>query len=226
MVGMKDEGRARLASMSPSPPTLRRLASVAAGRAEADLVLSGGSLVNVFTEEVQDGWGVAVADGRVAFVGPDEDVATRAGDATQRIELEGDLVAPGLVEGHTHLTRIRPSDMMDRQVACGVTTTIVEVQEPCFIIGPEGARVLLDEAEHLAGRLLYTVSGLVSNDPEQDARIRAEDWIPLFDHPRCAGMGEIYWADLLRGHSRTDALIVAALQRGMPIEGHWPGGRT
>src|SRR5207245_8833711 len=38
--------------------------------------------------------------------------------------------------------------------------------------------------------------------------------------------GEIYWADLLRGHSRTEALIVAALQRGMPIEGHGAGART
>src|SRR2546427_10207270 len=162
MVGMKDEGRARLASMSPSPPTLRRLASVAAGRAEADLVLSGGSLVNVFTEEVQEGWGVAVADGRVAFVGPDSDVAARAGDATERVDLAGDLVAPGLVEGHTHLTRVRPSDMMDRQVACGATTTIVECQELSFIVGPRGARVVLDEAEPLAGRLLDPISGLLS----------------------------------------------------------------
>ena len=37
---------------APGPPgsrTLRRLVDVAAGRAEADLVLTGGSLVNVFT---------------------------------------------------------------------------------------------------------------------------------------------------------------------------------
>jgi adenine deaminase len=198
---------------------------VAAGRAEADLVLTGGSLVNVFTEEVQEGWGVAVADGRVAFVGPDSEVAARAGDATERVELAGDLVAPGLVEGHTHLTRVRPSDMMDRQVACGVTTTIVECQELSFIVGPRGARVFLDEAEHLAGRLLYTVSGLMSNDPEQDAQIRVEDWIPLLDHPRCAGGGEIYWADLLRGHPRTEALVSAALDRGMAVEGHGAGAR-
>src|SRR5207247_5765286 len=48
---------------APSGHTLRRLTAVASGRAEADLVLTGGSLVNVFTEELQEGWGVAVADG-------------------------------------------------------------------------------------------------------------------------------------------------------------------
>jgi adenine deaminase len=216
---MKDEGG------PPSPPTLRRLRDVAAGAAEADQVLTGGALVNVFTEEVQDGWGVAVADGRVAFVGPDGDVAARAGTATERIELAGDLVSPGLVEGHTHLTRVCPSEMMDRQVACGVTTTIVECQELSFIVGPRGARVFLDEAEHLAGRLLYTVGGLMSIDPAQDAQLRAEDWIPLLDHPRVAGVGEIYWADLLRGHPRTEALVDAALGRGMAVEGHGAGAR-
>jgi adenine deaminase len=115
--------------------------------------------------------------------------------------------------------------MMDRQVACGVTTSIVESQELSYIVGPRGARVFLDEAEHLAGRLLYTVSGLMTNDPEQDSRLRPDDWIPLLDHPRAAGVGEIYWADLLRGHPRTEALVDAALGRGMAVEGHGAGAR-
>src|SRR5215472_7838985 len=87
---------------------LRRLARVAQGETEADLVVAGGALVNVFTEEVQEGWGLAVAEGRVAFVGPDDEVLARAGAATERVDLAGDLAAPGLIEGHTHLTRIRP----------------------------------------------------------------------------------------------------------------------
>jgi len=222
-----DEGEARLAP-TPGPPgrqTLQRLRAVASGRAEADLILTGGSLVNVFTEEVQEGWGLAVADGRVAFVGPDREVAERAGEATERIDVAGDLIAPGLVEGHTHLTRVSPSEMMDRQVASGVTTTIVESQELSFIVGSPGARVFIDESGRLAGRVLYTVSSLMSIDPAQDEQIRAEDWIPLLDHPRVAGVGEIYWADLVRGHPRTEALVDAALSRGMAVEGHGAGAR-
>jgi adenine deaminase len=209
----------------PPPGALRRLARVAQGESEADLVVVGGALVNVFTEEVQQGWGVAVAEGRVAFVGPDEEVLARAGAATERVDLAGDLAAPGLIEGHTHLTRIRPSEMMDGQVACGVTTTIVECQELSFIVGARGARLFLDEAERLAGRLFYTVSGLISVDPAQDGDLRAEDWLPLLDHPRVVGVGEIYWADLLRGHPRTEALVEEALARGMAVEGHGAGAR-
>src|SRR5689334_16035278 len=109
--------------LRPSADTLRRLSDVARGTSEADVVLTGGALVNVFTEEVQDGWGLAVADGRVAFVGPDDEVSARAGDRTRRIDLDGDLVAPGLIEGHTHLTRLHLADMADLQVRAGVTTT-------------------------------------------------------------------------------------------------------
>jgi len=39
------------------------------------------------------------------------------------------------------------------------------------------------------------------------------------------GVGEIYWADLLRGHPRTEALVEEALARGMAVEGHGAGAR-
>jgi adenine deaminase len=211
--------------LHPPPGTLRRLADVARGVAEADLVVTGGALVNVFTEEVQEGWGVAVADGRVALAGPDEEVSARAGTATARIELDGDLVAPGLIEGHTHLTRIDVGDMADLQVRAGVTTTIVESMELAVVVGLAGVRALLAAAEGTAGRLLFTVSGLVVCDPEHDASLDREDWAPLLDHPRVAGLGEVYWGDLLRGHRRSQAMIAAALERGLPVEGHGAGAR-
>ncbi|MDQ6772888.1 MAG: amidohydrolase family protein [Candidatus Dormibacteraeota bacterium] len=211
--------------LHPDLAILRRLADVARGAAEADLTVSGGALVNVFTEELQEDWGLAVAAGRVAFVGPDSDVLDRAGAGTERLDLEGGLVAPGLIEGHTHLTRVRVSDMADAQVACGVTTSIVELQEASFLVGPAGAREFLSEAEQVAGRIFYTVSGMISIDSDQDARLRAEDWIPLLDHPRCAGLGEIYWPWLLRRHQRTESLIAAALERGLAVEGHGAGAR-
>ena len=46
-----------------------RLIAVAAGRAPADTVIRGGMLVNVQSREVLDGWQVAIADGRFAYVG-------------------------------------------------------------------------------------------------------------------------------------------------------------
>jgi adenine deaminase len=211
--------------LHPAPKELRGLAEVARGLAPADLVVTGGALVNVFTEEVQEGWGVAVLGGRVAFAGPDGEVLARAGADTERIELGGDLVSPGLIEGHTHLTRIGIADMADLQVRAGVTTTIVESLEPAVVLGLDGIRALLAAAEHVAGRLFFTASGLVVCDPEHDARLDGADWPSLLDHPRVAGLGEVYWGNLLRGHPRSEAMIAAALERGLHVEGHGAGAR-
>jgi adenine deaminase len=211
--------------LHPTAETLRRLADVARGTAAADLTLTGGALVNVFTEEVQEGWGLAIVDGRIAFAGPDADVAARAGDETERIELGGDLVAPGLIEGHTHFTRLRIDDLADLQVRAGVTTTVVESLEPAVVLGPDGVREILAAAGRVAGRLYLTASGLVVGDPEHDRRLDGHDWPSLLDHPGVVGLGEVYWADLLRGHRRSEAMVAAALERGLPVEGHGAGAR-
>ncbi len=212
--------------LHPDLPTMRRLAEVAVGTQPADVVLAGGGLVNVFTEEVQEGWGAALLGDRVAFVGPDDEVRRRAGASTRVVELEGDLLAPGLVEGHTHLTRISIAEMARCQVACGVTTTFLESMEMGYVAGPDGVRQLLAEAEVAPGRIFFTVSGLIAIDEEHERRIDpAREWAALLDHPRVAGVGEIYWADLLRGHARTEALISEALARGLVVEGHGAGAR-
>ena len=211
--------------LHPSRSTLRRLADVARGAGEADLIITAGALVNVFTEEIQEGWGLAVADGRIAFVGPDAEVAARAGSRTERIELDGDLVAPGLIEGHTHFTRIALADFADLQVCAGVTTTIVECMELAVVTGFNGALEMVAAAEKVAGRFFFTASGTVVCDPVHDSRLDRDDWPSLLDHPRVVGLGEVYWADLVRGHARSEAMIAAALERGLPVEGHGAGAR-
>lgn len=205
---------------------MKRLAAVAQGLEPADTILTGGALVNVFTEELQEGWGVAVAEGRIAYVGPDADVLQRTDRRTYEIDLDGDLLAPGLIEGHTHLTRTTLAEMIRGQVECGVTTTFIETMEIGFVSGPEGVREILAEAEHVPGRAFFTISGLISIDVGHEARVpSAAAWVELLDHPLVAGVGEIYWADLLRGHERTEALVQAALERGLAVEGHGAGAR-
>lgn len=209
--------------LHPPPATARRLAAVAQGHQPADLVLGGGVLVNVFTEELQRGWGVAVADGRIAYVGPDAE--SRAGPETEVLDLAGDLLSPGLIEGHTHLTRLRLSDVVDAQLRTGVTTTVLETMELAAVCGPAGVRALIEGTEHMPGRLFFTISGLIFTDSEQDAAFTPEEWLPLLEHRQVAGVGEIYWADFLRGHPRTEALVAAALERGLAVEGHGAGAR-
>ena len=59
----------------------KTLAAVAQGRQPADTVITGARLVNVCTAEVQDDIDVAIAEGRIAYVGPKRRPLHRRGHA-------------------------------------------------------------------------------------------------------------------------------------------------
>jgi predicted amidohydrolase YtcJ len=67
----------------------------------ADLVLVNGTIVTV-DDERPDAEAIAIRDGRIAAVGTDAEIEPYIGDATEVIDLGGQLAIPGFVEGHGH----------------------------------------------------------------------------------------------------------------------------
>lgn len=68
----------------------------------ADLVITGGKVVTV-DEDFSICEAVAVRDGRIAAAGTNEQVKKLIGADTEKIELSGGLVLPGLIDAHGHL---------------------------------------------------------------------------------------------------------------------------
>jgi predicted amidohydrolase YtcJ len=68
----------------------------------ADLVLRGGKLITV-DEEFSIHEAVAVRGDKIVFVGSNEDVEKYILPSTTSIDLEGQLVLPGLIDAHAHL---------------------------------------------------------------------------------------------------------------------------
>ena len=74
---------------------LKHLINVAAGRLPAERVLHNCRLINVLSDEIEEGVDIALTNGRIAGVGPHyegEDV----------VDLAGQYVAPGFIDGHVH----------------------------------------------------------------------------------------------------------------------------
>src|SRR6478672_3399296 len=80
-------------SMSPDDRTTRLL-RVARGDAPADLVLSNGRIINVFSSQIETA-DIAIADGIIAGVGPGY-------EGKKSTDLNGAYVAPGLIDAHVH----------------------------------------------------------------------------------------------------------------------------
>lgn len=208
--------------LAPDRDTARRLVAVARRSQPADLVVSPGALLDVYSEEILEGWGVVVAGGRVAYIGPD----AAQFEAASRIEGREHIVSPGLVEAHTHLLRLSLKNTLPLQVELGVTTTVFEAMELAFLLGPDAVRQLLADAAGLPGRAFFTVPPCVGFDPVHDHSLGPDQaWTELLELPGVAGVGECNWADVVRGHHRVEALMERALALGLTVEGHGAGLR-
>jgi hypothetical protein len=74
-------------------------------RPPADLVLINGKVVTV-EERPAEAEAIAIVGDRIADIGSTADIKRHAGPQTQVLDLKGQLVIPGFVEGHGHFTGV------------------------------------------------------------------------------------------------------------------------
>ncbi|MFP6678738.1 MAG: amidohydrolase [Dehalococcoidia bacterium] len=80
----------------------------------ADLVFTGG-VVHTVDAKNAIAQALAVSDGRVLALGSDSDVLLTAGPSTERVELGGRALLPGMIEGHGHFSGLGATQ---RQIDC------------------------------------------------------------------------------------------------------------
>ncbi len=89
-----------------NPKTIKQSIRTALGQEPADLIITNGTLVNVFTAELIPGSDVAIKGERIAAVGNIKEGAY--GPATTLIDAKGTFLLPGFVETHTHIANSFP----------------------------------------------------------------------------------------------------------------------
>ena len=107
------------APIAPFLIVLAAGAAFAAGPpAPADMVFTNGAVLVFQGVERHDGGGppkfaqaVAIAGGRIVFVGTSAEARKRIGPKTSVVDLQGRMVMPGIVDGHFHGTRLSDCEM-------------------------------------------------------------------------------------------------------------------
>jgi adenine deaminase len=204
----------------------RHLLEVAVGRAPADLLVTGGDVVNVYTGEVVR-WDVAVAAGRVAAVGGD--LGGLAGPSTLSLDARGKVLVPGFLDGHTHLdVFVAVPELLREAIPRGLTAFVTEMAQVSSALGAGGARWFLEtlaaqpiHAYATAPVISYLSVEAAPGEPALDEAAMAA----LLEDPRILGLGEVYWHRLLPEPERLLALIVKARAAGKTVEGHTAGAR-
>ena len=203
------------------------LLAVALGRQPADLVVRGGILANVYTGELLEGWGVAVAGTRIASIGPEAE--RHIGPDTTVIDAQGRIVAPGFIDGHTHLDCIHRLDhYLAAAIPTGLTTLITETGQLSTVGGYPALAAFLGQLPRLpvtAFATAPTISYLLSDRGDGEPMITTEEMARLLEEPGVVGLGEVYWPALLHGRAGLRLLIAKAEALGKVVEGHTAGAR-
>jgi len=201
-----------------TPTKLARLISVAKGELPADLVLTNARVVNVFTGEIESG-NVAICGDRIAGIGD-------YNQAKQVLDLRGRYLAPGLINGHTHLE----SSMLDvgqyakAVVPRGTLAVVTDLHEIANVCGLEGIRYMLGGARRLPLKLFLMAPSCVPATPLETsgASLEPEDIRRLLRWQGCIGLGEVMnFPGVLGGD--VGVLSKISLAKGKVVDGHAPG---
>ncbi len=212
-------------SLSSWAEVAPHLVAVAAGRASADLVIRGGWLVNVQSREVLEGWDVAVAKGRFAYVGPD--ASHTVGEDTDIIDAAGSFVIPGLCDGHMHIESgmLTPAEFAAAVIPHGTTTMFTDPHEIANVLGLRGVRLMHDEALLQPVNIFTQMPSCAPSAPGLETtgfEITAEDVAEAMNWPGIIGLGEMMnFPGVINGDPKMLAEIAATQNAGKTVGGHY-----
>ncbi len=212
-------------SLKSWPEVAARLVAVAAGREAADLIIQGGKVVNVHTREVLDGWQVAIADGRFAYVGPD--ASHCRGDTTEVIDAGGQYLIPGLCDAHMHIESgmLIPAEFARAVIPHGTTSMFVDPHEIANVLGLAGVRLMHDEALMQPINIFTQMPSCAPSAPGLETtgfEITPEDVAEAMTWPGIIGLGEMMnFPGVINGDKKMLAEIAATQNAHKTVGGHY-----
>ncbi|MDR7497067.1 MAG: adenine deaminase C-terminal domain-containing protein [Armatimonadota bacterium] len=216
--------RARMGAVKRTFRTLdeaRRLVAVSRGDEPADLLITGASVLNVYSGELLPAT-VAVAGGRVAYVGAR---APAPGLRTTVLDARGRVLVPGYVDPHAHPQAMFTPDEFARAVLPLGTTAVVADTLPLLVLAEPGRdAAAMDALAALPLRFFWFLRLHGQSHSPSEARITDERLTALVAREEVRTVGEVTrWARVYAGDETLLRRMHAGLAAGRRVEGHAPG---
>lgn len=195
----------------------RRRVAIAQGTYPAQLVLRGGSVLNVFSGELIEA-DVAIDAGYIAGVGSYT-------DAREVIDVAGAVIAPSFIDAHIHLesSLVWLPEFARAVVPHGTGAVVTDPHEMANVAGLEGIRAMRDAASGLPLGINFTAPSCVpaSEHESPGFSLDADDIAELLTWPEMVGLGEMMnFPGLLAGNQHIADILAAS--RGHLRDGHSP----
>jgi adenine deaminase len=196
--------------------SLRDGIRVASGKEKADLLIKNGRVVNVFSGQIER-TDVAIWKGLIVGFGEYE--------AKAAIDVEGDFLCPGLIDGHVHIesSMVTIPEFARAVVPHGTTTVVTDPHEIANVLGSNGVRFMAESARGVPLNVFFMIPSCVpaTHLETSGAVLGADDIQTLLTEPWALGLAEMMnFPGVISGDAEVLKKIRAA--EGRRIDGHAP----
>lgn len=193
-----------------------------------DLLVEHATIVDVVTQTSFEGW-FSVVDGRFAEVESGTPTPEHRAAAATTLDLGGAHVQPGMLDVHMHIesSLVTPRRFAEGALPHGTTTVLQDPHEIANVLGAPGIRWMLEASRGLPQRVYTAVSSCVpatsATIETPNASITPADVTELAREPEVIALGEMMdFHGLIDGDEHLEAMLAAAAQAGLSLEGHVP----
>ena len=196
--------------------SLKERIRIASGDGTADLLIKNGRVVDVFSGQIEKK-DVAIFDGVIVGFGDYR--------ARERIDIKGDFLCPGLVDGHVHIesSMVTIPEFARAVLPHGTTSVVIDPHEIANVLGREGIRFMAESARTVPLNVFIMLPSCVPATPMETsgAILKANDLEPLFKEPWAIGLAEMM---NFPGVISRDPEVLKKIEmaKGRRIDGHAP----
>lgn len=200
------------------------LAAVAQGRQPAETVIKNAKLVNVCTAEIQEGVDVAIAEGRIAYIGQADHCI---GEETKVIDAEGCYIAPGFLDGHIHVesSMMGVGEYARAVVPHGTAGIYWDPHEICNVLGLDGVKVMMEDAQRTPLKAMVTTPSCVPAVPgfeDTGSFIGPDEIRESMTWDGVVGLGEMMnFVGVVNGTDHAHGELAETLKADKVITGHY-----
>lgn len=201
----------------------QHLLRVAMGKEAADVVVTNGQLVNVYSGEIYPG-GVAVAGDKIAAIG---DIGYTIGEKTQVIDADGKYLTPGFIDGHIHpeSTNLSIARFAEIALCHGTASVFTDLHEIGVVGGIEAMNAALDEGKQTPLKYYWVVPSHIPFSPHLETsggRIDSGIIEQAMIRQETAGLSEVYSLYVAMEHPDLMRSIDITSRQRKIVSGHGP----
>ena len=205
---------------------MKQLLNVAKGVEPPDAVIRNGKIINVFTDEIEEGLAVSIKNGWIVSIESNEKISTPEG--AEDIDAKGLYLCPGFIDAHTHLdSMLTFSELVPYAIRGGTTTVISETTMAGTACGINGVLSFIESAKGYPLRSYFLAPPLTPPFPKMESGLglTLKEFNSLLKRDDFVGIGEAYWTRMVDGDDRVLKQAALAMSLNKKLDGHSSGAR-